>query len=257
MERNLLVQENKIKKADYGQDVPDMVRELFLVGGFLVALGVSINRWASSEARESTTAPLISLLGLATLITGALSALEGLALVLGSKVGKMRIRDRLLDGLHLRGNETVLDVGCGHGVLLIGAAKRLPRGKAIGIDLWSQVDQGGNSRAATLANAEAEGVSERVEVFNGDMRELPLADNSIDAVVASVSIHNIETSEGRRQAMREIVRVLKPGGKVALMDIFCINEHRENLQSEGMQNVRVSGPNFWYYPPARIITAKK
>jgi len=76
-------------------------------------------------------------------------------------------------------------------------------------------------------------------------------------VVASVAVHNIESREGRREAMREIVRVLKPGGKVALMDIFCIDEYREALQSDGMQNVRVSGRNFWYFPPMRIVTARK
>jgi arsenite methyltransferase len=249
------MQKNKLKKADYGQDVPGLVLELLLMGGFLSALGVFIRKWAAS--RESVLSPLISPFGLASAVTGTLAAVEGLLYIFGSRLGKMRIRDHLLDGLKLRGNETVLDVGCGHGILLIGAAKRLPRGKAVGIDLWSQVDQGSNSRAATLANAEVEGVSDRVEVHSGDMRELPFAANSVDAVVASLSIHNIESQEGRRQALREIVRVLKPGGKVALMDIFCIDEYREALRAAGMRHVRVSGPNFWYFPPARIVTAKK
>jgi arsenite methyltransferase len=75
--------------------------------------------------------------------------------------------------------------------------------------------------------------------------------------VASVAIHNIATQEGRRQAMREIARVLKPGGQVALMDIFCIKEYREALQADGLHNVRVSGPSFIYYPPARIVAARK
>ncbi len=240
-----MLRENK-PKADYGQDVPEMVRDNFLMGGILAALGVFMRRWAKS--RQSTTDRLISLLGLATLVVSALSVLEGLALIWGSRVGKPRIRDSLLDGLHLRGNETVLDVGCGHGLLLIGAAKRLPQGKAIGIDLWSQVDQGSNSRDATLANAQVEGVADRVEVHDGDMRELPFANNSFDTVIASLAVHNIESREGRLQAIHEIVRVLKPGGKVALMDIFCINEYCEALQANGMQNVHVLGRNFWYYP---------
>ncbi|HEY5005938.1 MAG TPA: class I SAM-dependent methyltransferase [Ktedonobacteraceae bacterium] len=71
-------------------------------------------------------------------------------------------------------------------------------------------------------NAQIEGVLERVEARDGDMCDLSfLADGSIDVVVASKSIHNIPTHEGRRQAMSEITRVLKPGGRVALMDIFC------------------------------------
>jgi arsenite methyltransferase len=254
MEESIMLQETKLK-ADYGQDVPGLVRDKFLRGGILAVLGVFMRRWAKS--RQSTTERLISLLGLATLVVSTLSALEGLALILGSRVGKMWIRDSLLDGLHLRGNETVLDVGCGHGVLLIGAAKRLPQGKAVGIDRWSQVDQGSNSRTATLNNAQVEGVADRVEVHDGDMRELPFTNNSFDTVIASVAIHNIESCEGRQQAIREIVRVLKPGGKVALMDIFYINEYIEALQANGMQNVRVSGRNFWYYPPARTVTADK
>jgi SAM-dependent methyltransferase len=254
MEENTLLQKNELK-ADYGQDVPGMVRDNFLMGAILTILGVFMRRWAQS--REGATDRLISLLGLATLVISILSVLEGLALIWGSRVGKMRIRDSLLKRLDLRGNETVLDVGCGHGLLLMGIAKRLSQGKAIGIDLWSQIDQGSNNRSATLANAQIEGVADRVEVHDGDMRELPLANQSIDLVVASLAVHNIESREGRRQAIREMVRVLKPGGKVALMDIFCIDEYLEDLQAEAMQNVRVSGRNFWYYPPVRTVTASK
>jgi arsenite methyltransferase len=249
-----MLQENK-PKADYGQDVPGLVRDKFLLGGILAALGVFMRRW--SESRHSTTDRLISLLGLATLAMSTFSVFEGMALIWGSRVGKPRLRDSLLDRLQLRGNETVLDVGCGHGLLLIGAAKRLPQGKAVGIDLWSQVDQGSNSKAATLLNAQLEGVTDRVEVHDNDMRELPFANDSFDAVVASQAIHNIESREGRLQALREIVRVLKPGGKVALMDIFFVNEYCDALLANGMQSVCVSGRNFWYYPPVRTVTASK
>ena len=125
-------------------------------------------------------------------------------MLLSSYVGKFEQRDRILARLHLRGDETVLDIGCGHGLLLIGAAKLLPRGRAVGIDLWSQVDQANNSRDATLHNAELEGVANRVEVRDGDMRNLPFADATFDAAVAHFAIHNIPTHQGRREAIREI-----------------------------------------------------
>lgn len=73
-----------------------------------------------------------------------------------SRFGKFHARDRLLARLKLRGDETVLDVGCGRGLLLIAAAKLLPRGHAAGIDLWSQRDLSGNSREATPRNAALE-----------------------------------------------------------------------------------------------------
>ena len=55
----------------------------------------------------------------------------------------------------------------------------------------------------------------------------------------------------------EAMRVLKPGGKVALMDFEHVKEYGEDLQAAGMQDVHVSGLSFWIYPPVRIATARK
>src|SRR5439155_13314827 len=100
----------------------------------------------------------------------------------GSKVGKLRFREKLLSEIPWRGDEQVLDVGCGHGLMLIGAAKRLKTGKAIGVDLWQKEDQAGNSREATWENIALENVAERVELKDGDARQLPFADGSFDVV---------------------------------------------------------------------------
>jgi ubiquinone/menaquinone biosynthesis C-methylase UbiE len=183
--------------------------------------------------------------------------IEGLLMIWCSRYGKLRARDRLLDGLGLTGHENLLDVGCGRGLLLIGAARRLPKGRAVGVDLWSQVDLYDNSASASFANAAAEGVPERVEVHEADMRKMPFANASFDAVVASLSIHNIYSVEGRREAIVEIVRVLKPGGKVALMDIWHVREYAAGLLGAGMNDVKVSGLSFWIFPPVRTVTARK
>jgi SAM-dependent methyltransferase len=236
-------------RADYGLDAPGLVRGFLLGGPTLIALGLAGLRWGAYRAVTS--------LGVAALITGALLAIEGLLMIWSSRRGKFRARDRLLDDLGLRGDETVLDVGTGHGLLLIGAAKRLPRGRAIGVDLWSQVDQADNSKAATLANAQAEGVAGRVEVRDGDMRQLPLPDASVDAVVASLSIHNIYGREGRRAAIGEIARVLRPGGKAALMDFQHTREYAADLRAAGLREVSVSSLSFWIFPPVRTVTATK
>jgi arsenite methyltransferase len=254
MEQDSMIQKRK-PGVRYGQDVPGMVRDNLTIGAILAAQGVFLRLWASK--RQSPTTPLIGFLGSVTILFGGLSVLESLAIVWSSRVAKLWERDRLLNELRLGGNERVLDVGCGHGLLLIGAAKRLPRGRAVGIDLWSQVDQGKNSREATLANATIEGVADRVEIHTGDMRELPFTDASFDLVMASLSVHNIESQEGRYQAIREMARVLKPGGRVALMEIFHVKQIAEYLRQSGMQDVRVSGPRFLHYPPARTVAGRK
>src|SRR3546814_15616519 len=65
------------------------------------------------------------------------------------------------------------DLGCGHGLMLAGAAQRLLTGRVIGIDIWRSEDQARNSPEATLRNMRLEGVSERVEVRTADARDLP------------------------------------------------------------------------------------
>ena len=127
-------------------------------------------------------------------------------MIWSSKVGKLKLREQIVDSLALHGDETVVDVGCGRGLMLMAAARRLTTGGAIGIDLWQNADQSGNHAEATLANAQIEGVANRVDVKTGDMRKLPFADQTIDTVVSSLAIHNIPNKEGRAQAIREIAR---------------------------------------------------
>ncbi len=233
---------------DYGLDAPGLVYSFLIGGTALLGLGLVMTAWGTGA---------IAVIGRFVILSGGIFLVEGLWMVFSSRYGKLRMRDLLLDGLNLRGDEAVLDVGCGHGLLLIGAAKRLPHGRAVGLDLWSQQDQADNRKEATLANARAAGVAGRVEVHDGDMRHMPFANSSFDAVVASLAIHNVPGRDGRRDAIYEIVRVLKPGGKVALLDFQHTADYADDLRQAGMQNVQVSGLSFWMFPPVRIVTAIK
>jgi SAM-dependent methyltransferase len=237
------------RKADYGLDAPGLVKLFFFGGGLLVIIGAGLIGWQKSG--------LLVAVGFTLLFPGLTFFLESFLMYFSSRYGKLRARDNLLDNLHLRGDEAVLDVGCGRGLLLIGAASRLPNGKAVGLDLWSQQDLADNRSTATMENARIEGVEQRVAVHNGNMMDMPFADGTFDAIVASNSIHNIYDRQGRRKTINQIVRVLKSGGQVALLDIRHTAEYTEDLRAAGMQNVSRSGLVFWIFPPVRVVTGKK
>jgi ubiquinone/menaquinone biosynthesis C-methylase UbiE len=159
-------------------------------------------------------------------------------MVWSSRVGKVRERERLLDALPWTGAESVLDVGCGRGLMLIGAAKRLKSGRAVGVDIWQAEDLSGNRPDATLENARLEGVADRVEVKTADMRKLPFEAAAFDAVVSSKAIHNVYSAAGRAEAIREIARVLKPGGRALIDDIRHGSEYAAELARAGCGDVR-------------------
>ena len=154
-----------------------------------------------------------------------------------SKVGKLRNGTGCSISFHGRGTEAVPDLGCGRGLLLIGAARRLTTGKAAGLDLWQSEDLTGNTPEATLDNARREGVADRVEVRTGDMRKMPFPDASFDVVVSNVAIHNVYDRDGREATMGEIARVLKPGGHVVIHDIRYVGDYAAALRRRGLTDV--------------------
>jgi cyclopropane fatty-acyl-phospholipid synthase-like methyltransferase len=166
--------------------------------------------------------------------------------------GKLRIWERELDRLGLKGDEQLLDLGCGRGAVLIGAAGRLPSGHAHGVDLWSAKDQSGNTPEAALANAAAAGVADRVEIHTADMTALPFADDSFDVVTSALAIHNIPSREGRRRALDEAMRVLRPGGQLVVADFWwAVRMYAAHL---GQGTQRPLGAGYWYGGPWESIT---
>jgi ubiquinone/menaquinone biosynthesis C-methylase UbiE len=151
--------------------------------------------------------------------------------------GKFRVWAELLAGLELRGDEHALDIGCGRGAILGMLAKTLPRGRAVGLDLWRSEDQSGNRPAATRRNLEVEGVRNRCELVTADMRAVPFADSTFDLVVSNLAIHNIKDREGRRHAIDEAVRVLRPGGRLLIADLTWTKAYARRLRELGIENV--------------------
>jgi len=172
--------------------------------------------------------------------------------------GKFLVWAELLDQLNLRGDERILDMGCGRGAVLLMAAQRLTTGRAVGVDLWRGFDQSGNSADATRRNAVAEGVAERIELHTGDMSALPFEDNSFDLIVSSLAIHNIPGS-ARAKAIDEAVRVLRPGGRLMIVDVRGTRRHQGQLIRLGMLDVSRRRPGWhqWWGGLLGVLQATK
>jgi ubiquinone/menaquinone biosynthesis C-methylase UbiE len=125
------------------------------------------------------------------------------------------------------------------------------------VDIWRSEDLSGNSADATMANAKAENVANRVKIENADARKLPFGANSFDVVVSSLAIHNIDGSGERAKALREVARVLKPGGYLAIFDIFHTREYAKLLEQLGFGDIQLSPLTFLWCVPTRTLTARK
>ncbi len=194
-------------------------------------------------------------------VAGLVTACAGCGLH-ASRRGKFAVWAELLAELELQGDERVLDLGCGRGAVLLMAAQYLTTGRAVGVDLWRRQDQSGNAAEATLHNAVAEGVSDRVEVHTADMTTLPFEDGSFDVVVSSMAIHNVKGVAGRDRVLEEAVRVLRPGGRLLLADIWATGRYRTHLAEIGMIDVarKSLGWRMWWsgpWLPTRLVSATK
>ncbi len=215
-------------RADYGIDSPAIVAGLFIVSGIVFSAALVL--------------PLVAepawFVEIALVAAGIYFLLGARGMISYSRVGKLRIRDEILDRMPWRGDERVLDIGCGRGLLLIGAARRLTTGKAVGLDRWVAGALTGNRPEAVLDNARLEGVLDRVEVKEGDVRQLPFADDSFDVAVSNFVLHEANSRAEREQMLREMVRVLKPGGRLALVDFIFTGECVRVLQGIGITDAR-------------------
>jgi len=118
--------------------------------------------------------------------------------------------------------ETVLDIGCGAGMDLLLAARRVgPRGLAIGVDMTEAMRQRARSAAA-------EAGLQQVNVRGGDATALPVPDASVDVVISN-GVLNLVPEKGK--AFAEIVRVMRPGGRLQLADIVVEAELSEEIRS--------------------------
>jgi cyclopropane fatty-acyl-phospholipid synthase-like methyltransferase len=120
-----------------------------------------------------------------------------------------RFKRELLAQAALRPGHRVLDLGCGTGTLAILAKEAVPGAEVVGLDGDPQILE------QARAKADAAGVEARFD--DGFSTELPYGPESFDRVLSTLFFHHL-TSEDKRRTVREIIRVLRPGGELHIAD---------------------------------------
>jgi arsenite methyltransferase len=232
-------------KPDYGLESRITVRHMFSRGAWTLAFALTMFLINRSEYPGPAAHILIALglIGLAFVAVGVI-------MVRSSRVARFEARDRILDALALKGDERVLDVGSGTGLMLIGVAKRLRAGRATGLDLSGEAE-------IAKQNAKLEGVADKLRIDVCETPKFVYPDNYYDVVVSALALHNAGESDVREQLVREMVRVLKPGGRLSIYDVLRTGEYAATLRAAGAQSVELSPVSWPWCLPTRTVTCRK
>lgn len=155
----------------------------------------------------------------------------------GGDVTRRRLKG--FDALHLQSGDTVVDVGCGNGLLTEELARAIgPSGKVIGVDPSEDMRALASTRCASNPN---------VEIENGRADTLPLRDGRADKVVA---VQVLEYLSDIPSAIREAHRVLREGGRFVAIDTGCKTLDWFSEDTGRMQRVLAAWDH--HYAEARV-----
>ena len=142
---------------------------------------------------------------------------------------------KLIEQAAIRPGQTVLDIGCGTGTLVLMVKRAHPDVEAVGIDADPEM----------LKNARAKSVRDGLaaQFDQGMASELPYPDASFDRVLSSLMIHHLKTPDKEKMAS-EIHRVLKPGGEMHILDFGKPRTFYGKLIGRVLHGFEETGDNF-------------
>jgi SAM-dependent methyltransferase len=155
--------------------------------------------------------------------------------LVGRLLGDARFKRRLVRRAGIRSGDRVLDVGCGTASLTIMLKQAYPDAEVIGLDA--------DPRILRIARAKIERAGLDIALDQGLASELPYADGRVDRVVSSLVFHHLTTAQKRR-TVGEILRVLRPGGKLHAADFGPPHNAPMRLVSAVIRHFEQVADNF-------------
>jgi SAM-dependent methyltransferase len=242
-------------------NIKDVVREKYAEAARRVKSGQSSCCCGTSDA-TSECDPITSNLYAADQVAGLPEEAVSASLGCGNPTALARLQP----------GETVLDLGSGGGIDVLLSARRVgPAGKAYGLDMTDEM------LALARENQRKAGVN-NVEFLKGEMENIPLPEGSIDVIVSNCVVN---LSADKDRVFSEALRVLKPGGRLAISDVVfrgevpaeirrsvelwvgCVagaleeSDYRAKLEAAGFEAIEIEPTRVYKVDDARqFLTAK-
>ncbi len=195
------------------------------------------------NSRADYPGPALQVLIVLGLIAAVFVAL-GYALNWFNTTGQLQVREQILDSLQLQGSERVLSLSHDLG---LAAAKRLKSGKVISIG-----DTAANE--AARETAKQAGLTDKIRFESGDLtKKLSYPDANFDTVISSRALAELDAA----QAIKELVRVLKPGGRLAFHEIGNTASYEKLLAEAQLSNIATAPSTLPLGLGGRVISASK
>jgi SAM-dependent methyltransferase len=242
----------EVGKVGYGIDEPRSIIELVVAGSLSVIVGLAVSRYAAIINPNIVRLALI--VGPAV---GFLLFAVAIALYYSSRQGKITEMRKVVSDIPWGGDEVVLDLGCGRGLGMVFASRRLDEGYSVGVDLWRRSHLSGNNPKSIWANASKEGVQDKVYPVKADLSHLPFAGSSVDVILSAASLHRLVKRKERQAAFGEMARVLKYNGRIGIVDAGNGGDYASLLRSNGMTDIIVRRLRFSSFPPLHVVSARK